>query len=204
MFGNLDHSALAYLIGYGVFVAIRGHFDRGSRQQSVRHGSLMAERLVMATTGIGVMLIPILFVTTPLLDLANYSQSLPQFLAGVATMLVSLWLFWRAHSDLGANFSRTLEIHAAHELVTNGVYARVRHPIYAAIWLFALAQALLLPNWIAGLSGLLGFAPMYLLRTPAEERMMIEAFGSAYADYCRRTGKLVPRLRRPADDRSDT
>lgn len=196
MFGNLDHSALAYLLGYGVFVAIRGRYDKGPRAESVRHGSLMLERLVMAATGIGVMLVPLLFVATPWLDRANYSQSFAQFTAGVAIMVASLWLFWRAHYDLGANFSRTLEIHTTHELVTNGVYAHIRHPLYSAIWLFTLAQALLLPNWIAGLSGLLGFAPMYFLRTPAEECMMLATFGNSYAAYAQRTGRLVPRFRR--------
>jgi protein-S-isoprenylcysteine O-methyltransferase Ste14 len=50
---------------------------------------------------------------------------------------------------------RTLEVREQHALVTTGVYSRVRHPMYSA---WALAQALLLPNWIAGPAGLIGFA----------------------------------------------
>jgi protein-S-isoprenylcysteine O-methyltransferase Ste14 len=194
MFGNLDHSAAAYLIGYVIFVAIRGRYDKGGTSGSVRHGSQIAERAVMAATGIGVMLMPLLYVATPWLDGANYAPLHWQFLIGVATMIASLWLFWRAHHDLGRNFSRTLEIHSGHRLVTEGVYARIRHPIYAAIWLFALAQALLLPNWIAGLSGLVGFLPMYALRTPVEEQMMLKAFGDSYSDYVKRTGRVCPHL----------
>ena len=45
-------------------------------------------------------------------------------------------------------------------LVTEGIYGRVRHPMYTAFWLWAVAQALLLPNWIAGFSGLIGFGTL--------------------------------------------
>lgn len=203
MFGNLDQSALTYLAGYCVFVAIRGSYDRGPRPDSKRHGSLIAERLVMVTTGLGMMLIPLLFVATAILDNASYSPSPVQFPVGLAIMIASLLLFWKSHRDLGANFSRTLEIHSAHQLVIAGVYSHVRHPIYAAIWLFSIAQALLLPNWIAGLSGLIGFLPMYLIRTPVEERMMLDEFGDTYADYARQTGRLVPRFSHSQSERTD-
>ena len=42
---------------------------------------------------------------------------------------------------------------AHYMLVTNGIYRRIRHPMYSAFWLWAIAQALLLPNWIAGPAG---------------------------------------------------
>ncbi len=109
-------------------------------------------------------------------------------------MLAALWLFWRSHADLGLNWSVTLEIRKEHQLITNGVYRSIRHPMYAAIWLFSLAQALLLANWLAGPAALVTFAPMYLLRTPREERMMCEIFGQEYRDYMARTGRLFPRL----------
>jgi len=41
-----------------------------------------------------------------------------------------------------------------HRLVTAGVYRHIRHPMYAAIFLWCLAQGLLLPNWLAGWSAL--------------------------------------------------
>jgi protein-S-isoprenylcysteine O-methyltransferase Ste14 len=50
-----------------------------------------------------------------------------------------------------------------------------------------------------GLAGLLMIALLMSLRTPREERMMLEAFGPRYADYMARTGRYVPRVwrRRP-------
>ena len=67
--------------------------------------------------------------------------------------------------------------------------------MYASTWLWGIAQALLLQNWLAGLSALIAFAPMYFLRTPREEEMMGESFGQDYRDYMAQTGRLVPRIR---------
>ncbi len=88
----------------------------------------------------------------------------------------------------------TLELRRGHEIVRHGVYRRVRHPMYAAIWLVSLSQGLLLDNWLAGWSAVAAVAPMYLIRVPREERMMCDAFGDAYRDYMRETGRLWPRL----------
>lgn len=70
----------------------------------------------------------------------------------------------------------------------------VRHPMYSAFWLWALAQALLLPNWIAGPAGLVGFGTLFFLRIGREERLMEETFGDDYRRYVARTGRIVPRL----------
>ncbi|MBI3965362.1 MAG: isoprenylcysteine carboxylmethyltransferase family protein [Chloroflexi bacterium] len=111
-------------------------------------------------------------------------------------LTASIFLFWRTHRDLGANWSPTLEIGAQHTLVTRGVYGRIRHPMYASQALLALAQALLLPNWVAGLAGPLAFLARYLIRVPREERMMLDHFGDAYRAYSAHTGRILPRLHR--------
>jgi len=104
----------------------------------------------------------------------------------------SLWLFYRTHKDLGRNWSVTLEVRDRHTLVTNGVYSRVRHPMYSAFWLWALAQALLLPNWIAGPAGLIGFGTLFFLRVGREEALMTETFGDEYRRYMARTARILP------------
>ncbi len=109
-------------------------------------------------------------------------------------MVIALWLFWRAHVDLGLNWSITLEMRKGHELIVHGVYRRIRHPMYAAIFLFALAQGFLLQNWLAGWAGFVTVALLYLVRTPREEKMMCEFFGESYRDYMQRTGRLFPQL----------
>jgi protein-S-isoprenylcysteine O-methyltransferase Ste14 len=79
-----------------------------------------------------------------------------------------------------------------HRLITQGIYRRVRHPMYAALFLYSIGQALVLPNWVAGPSYLVSFGILFALRIRAEERMMLETFGEGYASYMARTKRLVP------------
>jgi protein-S-isoprenylcysteine O-methyltransferase Ste14 len=113
-------------------------------------------------------------------------------LIGVLPALGSLWLFWRTHRDLGRNWSVSLEVRDRHELITVGVYRYVRHPMYSAFFLWAIAQFLLLPNWVAGLTGIIGFGTLYAFRVGREERLMLEAFGDEYRTYMKRTARVLP------------
>jgi protein-S-isoprenylcysteine O-methyltransferase Ste14 len=62
---------------------------------------------------------------------------------GTAILAGAIVLVWRAHVDLGRSRSATVRIREGHALVTDGVYAFVRHPIYAAHWLIALGSTIL-------------------------------------------------------------
>jgi protein-S-isoprenylcysteine O-methyltransferase Ste14 len=154
------------------------------------------ERLLMALTILGFMVAPLVYLATNILGFADYPRADWVGWLGIAVAVMTVWLFWRSHVDLGRQWSPTLEVFETHAVVTHGVYRRMRHPMYAAVWLWAISQAFLLPNWIAGPAALTAFAPMYLLRVPREERMMVEHFGDAYAHYAARTGRIFPRLPR--------
>jgi protein-S-isoprenylcysteine O-methyltransferase Ste14 len=188
---------IVFLIGFIAYVAIRGVFERRTRsnEKSVRRLD-WRERTLIVFVFLGSLLLPVVYLCTPWLAFADYR--LPAFVpwCGTAVMAAALWLFWRAHADLGQNWSVTLEIRKGHQLVTHGVYRWIRHPMYASIFLFGLGQGLLLENWLAGWSALVTFAIMYLVRTPREEQMMCESFGDEYQDYMRRTGRLFPRVGR--------
>jgi protein-S-isoprenylcysteine O-methyltransferase Ste14 len=89
----------------------------------------------------------------------------------VMCFVIGLWLFHRSHADLGTNWSITLDIREGHRLITQGVYRRVRHPMDSALVLYSVRHALVIPNWVAGLSNLVAFAVLFALRVGAEERM---------------------------------
>ena len=142
----------------------------------------------------GMFILPVIYAATGWLDFADYA--LPTWVPwlGVALIVGSLTVFWRAHADLGLNWSPTLEIREKHELITRGIYAKIRHPMYASQWLWALAQVLLLHNWVAGFSSLLVFIPFYFLRVKAEEQLMLEQFGDQYRSYMQKVGAVFPKL----------
>lgn len=182
---------------YLALFLLRGWYVRGLRAKKKTMQFVdPTERVLMWLTAVGFMILPLIYLLTSRLDFADYAA--PDWLgwSGIPVAAATVWLFWRAHADLGTNWSPSLEICDQHELVTHGVYRFVRHPMYASIWLWAISQAMLLPNWIAGLGGLATFVPMYFLRVPREESMMKIAFGEAYAEYADRTGRIVPRLRK--------
>ena len=156
------------------------------------------ERSLLGSLFVGLLFIPGPYALTPWLDRADYRFS-PEGKGrvgglGVAILLAAVWLFWRTHADLGRNWSPSPQLHEGHELVTRGVYGRIRHPMYASQWLWSVGEVLVLQNWIAGWAGLVLFVPLYLLRVPREEQMMLNRFGEEYRAYMDRTGRVITRL----------
>jgi protein-S-isoprenylcysteine O-methyltransferase Ste14 len=193
---RVDPWNVVFLVGFVIYVWIRGAFEAKTRGQAKVVSHLDGrDRVLMALVFIGCLLLPLVYLFTPLLDFANYRSTHWARATGAVVMAAGLWLFYRSHADLGRNWSISLEVREGHELIQHGVYRRVRHPMYAAIWLIGIAQMLLLPNWIAGPSAVVAFAIMYFARIAREERMLCEHFGDAYRDYMRRSGRVVPRWR---------
>jgi protein-S-isoprenylcysteine O-methyltransferase Ste14 len=157
-----------------------------SRRERVRDGALLAISFA------GLFVVPVTWVATGAPRAADYPFHPALAWLGTAVFAVALYGFYRTHRDLGRFWSVTLEIRQTHQLVTTGVYRHVRHPMYAAFFLWAIAQALLLPNWIAGPAGLAGFGTLFALRVGREERMMEAAFGEAYRSYAARTWRVMP------------
>jgi protein-S-isoprenylcysteine O-methyltransferase Ste14 len=195
---SMQPSDIVFLIGFIAYITIRGVFARltkGNERTASRFD--WRESALLCVVFVGCMLLPVVYLFTNLLAFADYRLGPFVPWAGAAVMVAGLWLFWRSHADLGQNWSVTLELRQAHQLVRHGVYRSMRHPMYAAIFLFSLGQGLLLNNWLGGWSGLATFAVMYVVRVPREERMMRECFGDDYRDYSRQTGRVFPRLRSP-------
>jgi protein-S-isoprenylcysteine O-methyltransferase Ste14 len=188
-----------FLIGAVIWFVIRIPARRRARKAAVKSsGRGLRETILMAVSLTGLGIIPLAYI-------AGYFEGRFRFLSladrpfvpalawlGAFVFAASLWLFYRTHKDLGRNWSVSLDIRESHKLVTNGVYALVRHPMYSAFWLWAAAQALLLPNWVAGFAGMVGFGTLFFGRVGEEERLMCDAFGDEYRAYMRRTSRVLP------------
>jgi protein-S-isoprenylcysteine O-methyltransferase Ste14 len=188
---------MVFLAGLIVFYWTRHVFmnrAKGEKKTVSRFDGL--EKALLFVMFPPTLLLPLLYLLTPLLSFADYR--LPSIISwfGAVAIVLSLWLFWRSHVDLGQNWSVSLELREGHQLVTHGVYRLIRHPMYASIWLWAVAQGMLLQNWLAGWSVVPAFAAMYFLRMPREESLMQDAFGAEYIKYMQQTGRLFPRVAR--------
>jgi protein-S-isoprenylcysteine O-methyltransferase Ste14 len=137
-------------------------------------------------------LLPLAWIATPVLSFADYPLHPTNFILGTVGLAVGLWLFYQAHSDLGRNWSVTLEIRDRHQLVTGGIYGLVRHPMYLSLLVYSSGQMLVLPNWIVGPAYAVAMALVFALRLRPEEQMMLEEFGNEYRAYMRRTKRLIP------------
>ncbi len=180
--------------GLGWFV-LRLRPGRRARKTPVRYSARgMREFALLGASLAGLGIVPGIYLATHIPRVADYPVIPALTYLGIAVDIGCLWLFYRTHRDLGSNWSVSLDLRERHTLVTTGVYAIIRHPMYAGFWLMALAQALLLPNWIAGPAGLVGFGILFFGRVRREEEMMIAAFGDQYRAYRRRTARVVPWL----------
>jgi protein-S-isoprenylcysteine O-methyltransferase Ste14 len=181
--------------GIVAWYVIRHPFNRRARKTPVaRTMRDSLEWTLLAFATVGFFIIPAFYIATGIPALLDRPFVPGVAIFGVVVMLLALLLFWRSHHDLGRNWSVSLQLRKEHRLVTAGVYRDIRHPMYSSFILLGLAQLLLLPNWFAGLAGLVGGVLLFALRFAREEQMMIEYFGDEYRAYAARTKRIIPWL----------
>jgi protein-S-isoprenylcysteine O-methyltransferase Ste14 len=172
---------------------IRYQYARRARRETVLHtarGPRETALLLVSLSGLGI--VPFVYIATSVPRGAAYPFQLSQAWLGFFFAAGSLLMFQLTHRALGRNWSISLDVREDHQLVTDGIYRKVRHPMYTAFWLWAVAQALLLPNWVAGFSGIVGFGILFFGRVAREEQMMLETFGDRYREYMARTHRVIP------------
>ena len=192
---NMDIFTAIYFAALVIQMIIRAPLNRKRRQEKMSERRVSGQEIfILLLLLLGGFIMPIIYATTNWLDFADYNVPTWASWLGVLILAAGLFIFWRAHADLGLNWSPSLEIREKHELITHGIYGIIRHPMYASQWLVAIAQPLLLHNWIAGFLNLLVFIPFYFLRVKAEEQMMLDSFGTQYQEYRKTTGAVLPKM----------
>ena len=159
-------------------------------------GTPVAEATFMILWGIAAGVLPFFYIFGTWFDFANLPFEMPSAFGfvGIVLFLTSIWLLHRSHVDLGTLWSATVEPESKQKLVTDGIYKRVRHPMYSAHVLWGISQTLLLPNLIAGPLALMLILVVIGLRVPREEQAMLQEFGDDYRRYMKTTGRIFPKL----------
>lgn len=102
---------------------------------------------------------------------------------GLCLMLAGFPLFLVAHIQLGASFGVTAQ---ARTLVTRGLYAKIRSPIYV-FGALGIAGAILFVGQPLVLLVFIILIPLQIARTRNEARVLEAKFGEEYRNYVRRT-----------------
>lgn len=106
-------------------------------------------------------------------------------LAGFAATLAG-------QAGMGASWRIGVDEAERTHLVTTGVFAHVRNPIFAAMVLAQFGMLLLVPTWISAAALVALIAAVELQVRAVEEPYLLRHHGSDYADYAARTGRFVP------------
>ena len=183
---------IIWFAGIVCWVIIRYPFHRKAKRNSVvlsRYGR--RKRGILGFAGLCLYVIPGVYALT------GFPESLDRlFIPAIGWLeqsyFAGIMAVFSEPCRLGKNWSISLEVRERHALVQTGIYRFIRHPMYASFFVLALAQFLLLPNWGAGVAGLVGVSVLYAFRVRNEERLMHETFGSDYVDYMTKTKRLIP------------
>jgi protein-S-isoprenylcysteine O-methyltransferase Ste14 len=193
---------VAFLVLLAALFAMRGYFMIKVRRAGER--LMPDQKAVEREGGRGVLIVRmavffllIAFLVMYILGMKwidLFSFPLPVWLRwagfGLGLLSVAFWTWTQIHLD--TQWSAQLQLRQEHHLVTSGPYARIRHPLYSAMFGWAAALGLLTANWIFVAVAVLSIAGT-VARVPKEEQMMLEAFGDEYKAYMQRTGRFFPK-----------
>ena len=114
-------------------------------------------------------------------------------LCGLTITAAGLGFAIWARFTLGRNWSGTVTVKAGHELIRNGPYRFVRHPIYSGI-LAGLLGTSIGEGTLPSLTGMAIAFCGFRMKWRMEERFMLEQFGAQYAQYRREVKAVIPGL----------
>lgn len=104
----------------------------------------------------------------------------------VLGVAVAIWARWH----LGLNWSGSPAIKENHELITDGPYRLIRHPIYTGILVAFVGTALVIGIW--AVIAFTGAAMIFVRRIRIEEEYMLRLFPDKYPKYRKHTWALIP------------
>jgi protein-S-isoprenylcysteine O-methyltransferase Ste14 len=164
--------------------AVRGEGAPG-KKSSLSLVGIFAQMLGFAAVGLG----PIVATLPPFSPPALLHAALVALFMGL-----SVALFVSATRAMGENWSFVARMRTDHQLVTSGIFAHLRHPIYVGMAMFLIALTIAFGHFVNLAVG----APLFLIgtwiRVREEEKLLRAQFGAAYDDYAGRVKRFVPGL----------
>ena len=163
-------------------------FRRGGAAQRVRDAFAVALFVLLLAQSLAAAFAP---ESLPLAQADRRAHAAVRPGLGALLMLAGLVLLVAAQLELGASWRLGIDERARPGLVTSGLYAFSRNPIFLALLVIVAGYMLLIPTLLS--SALL--AGTYVgtrLQIAAEEAYLLRTYGGQYRAYARNVGRLVP------------
>jgi protein-S-isoprenylcysteine O-methyltransferase Ste14 len=109
---------------------------------------------------------------------------------GVAFCVAGLTLLFWSLVAFGRSFRVGIDDENPDKLVTGGLFARSRNPMYVAFWSVLLGQFLVFPNWLL-LVYLAAATWLFNRQVRREEAYLAQRYGEQYTEYCRRVRRYL-------------
>jgi protein-S-isoprenylcysteine O-methyltransferase Ste14 len=113
------------------------------------------------------------------------------FVTGAIWIIIGMIIRINSILTLRQHFTYTVTEIENHELIESGLYKSIRHPGYLGQLLIFIGTSITFSNWISIILMMVPVLLGYINRIRVEERFMIKQFGQKYADYQKRTKKLI-------------
>lgn len=147
--------------------------------------------------GIGpIIVIPQLLITTVAIIMSERkkifffqieSLKIPFIIIGIVLIIFGIWMWF------SSNFISKIDGHIKeNKLVTTGVYAIVRNPIYSAFFLVCTGAFFIESNIILFVFPIIYYVYMTLILLKTEEKWLYKLYRSEYEDYCRNVNRFIP------------
>ena len=189
---------ILFLCTYALFAGVRFYY-RGKtigRESEKDYEEMDKSTLFLSIAILVYLALVIIYILLP--DLIAWAyMALPSIIRwlGFGLALVGIGLTLLTHRTLGAQYSAKREIQKEHTIISEGIYSKIRHPMYTSLNIFSLAVSLMSSNMLLILFSFLVALPFPWIARK-EESMLIDQFGDDYREYMSRTGRFLPPLRK--------
>jgi len=116
----------------------------------------------------------------------------PLQVVSFAALAISIYLALAGFSTLRRLGRPQGHFECTTELVTDGVFRFIRHPMYASLLFFAAGAYLKRPLSPPAIVVFVIAVAAIFLTAKAEEKDLVAAFGPRYLDYMRKTARFIP------------
>jgi protein-S-isoprenylcysteine O-methyltransferase Ste14 len=177
-------------LGISAFFRRRAARIGGEKMDRTQEGVPLM--IILRVAGFGVWLSTLVYVINPAW-LAFAALPVPEWARwlGFGLTLVALPLMVWMFRTLGNNITDTVQTRDKAQLVVQGPYRYIRHPLYSFGVLFFIGLMLMAANGLVMALGAIALS-LLLLRTPKEEARLVQRFGDAYREYMARTARFIP------------